>query len=171
MDKVAKLGQALKNFVNAEHPRLTFTVARVVAVDGDICTVEISGAEKLNIEDVRLKPTTGESNKILITPRAGSHVLLASLSGDFRDLQVIAADEVDKFEIAAENMSIEIDVQSGKIAIKNADTSLIDILSELKNLLQTKYKVFTPAGPSGTALPDAVAALNDFETTFKKLLK
>ena len=171
MDKIVKLGQALRNFVDAESPKVTFVVARVIAIDGDVCTVEISGKETLNVEDVRLKPTTGESNKMLITPRIGSHALVVSLSGDFRDLQVVAADEIDKVEIITENMNVEIDIQDGKISIENADTSLIDILVELKNLLQTKYKVFTPAGPSGTALPDTVAALNDFEATFKKLLK
>jgi hypothetical protein len=171
MDKTAKLRESLKDFFKSEFSQMVFAVAKVVSVEGETCTVEIEGQKIFKVSDVRLKPTTGNTYNMLITPKTGSYALIASISGDLRDLQVLSADEIDKIEITQENMQIKLDAEAGTLSIENNDVSLFDLFTEITSLLRTKYKVYTPAGPSGLALPDTIAALNAFETNFKKLLK
>ena len=67
-------------------------------------------------------------------------------------------------------LTVEIDSTDGKVKIKNAETSLFDIMQDLSTLLK-QLKVYTPAGPSGTPLPDSIMAIQQFETKFKKILK
>lgn len=168
MDKVTQTINALRDFVGAQLPSVSITTLEVISVEGDTCTVDVEGTP---VPGVRLKATKGGNNKVLITPKLGSNVLVGSLSGDWKELAVLVVDEAEKIEIIQDNLTIEIDAVDGKISIKNKDVSLLSLLTSLTGLLKTGYKVYTPAGPSGGALPDTVANLNELETNIKKLLK
>lgn len=69
----------------------------VAAVDGLTCTVEIGDAQ---IEGIRLRASlTDRERQMLIVPKVGSAVTLASLSGDFNDMVIVQVDEVETVTI------------------------------------------------------------------------
>jgi hypothetical protein len=82
--------------------------AKVLSTDGETCCVDIDG---LTASDVRLRAVVnGEESGILVTPKTGSHVTVADLSGDLTRLVVIGFSEVEKVEI---NASAEIVINGG----------------------------------------------------------
>ena len=117
MDRYAKLAELLKGLV----PNPTTLIAvEVISVEGDTCTVRV-GADGLEVDGVFLRPTTAGENKILLTPKVGSFVMVGSQSGDLRQLTVLSADELQKVEVTSENMSLLIDVEEGVISVKNGE--------------------------------------------------
>jgi len=153
----------------AANPNLPLQ-AEVTSLEDDTCTVKLATGLELN--DVRLKATIGGSddNYFIQRPKIGSKVVLLSITGSLDDLMVLKIDELENVEFSQGGLSILIDSEDGKIAIENENTSLKDIFQTLADLLKA-FKVYTPAGPSGTALPDVVLQIEGFETQFKELLK
>ncbi|AZI53907.1 hypothetical protein EIB75_10605 [Epilithonimonas vandammei] len=143
--------------------------AEVISLEDDTCSVKLASGLELN--DIRLKATIGsDDNYFLARPKEGSKVLLLSITGDLDDLAVIKIDEIENFEFASNGLKILIDSEDGKVKIGNDETNLKKIFQMNVDLLKM-FKVFTPSGASGTALPDVVVKINEFETEFKKLLK
>jgi hypothetical protein len=143
--------------------------AIVTAIDGQTCSAKVIGG--LVLSNIRLKATINPgTNYLLMTPQIGSDILLISGDGTLNDLTVIKVDQVQKVEIRQGGLLVLFDSSDSKVSIKNNDTSLKDIFSDLGRLLK-QLKVSTPAGPSGTPLPDSIAAITSLETKFNKLLK
>lgn len=166
IDKYKKLVQTMKAAINPEAPLPLFN-ALVKSVEGETCTVTIGSLE---LDDVRLKATiNGSENKVLVTPKKDSYVLVGSLTGDLKDLAVMKIDEVEKLTYEQDGLKVEIDSVSKKISIKNENTSLKNIMQELSNLLK-QFKVNTPSGPSTNILPDTLTAIVQFENHFNQLL-
>lgn len=138
----------------------------VRAVNGETCSVELVGG--LIVSDVRLKVTvSGGDNKILLTPKLDSKVLMISSDMTVSNLTVITIDEVEKIEIVTDSLSIVVD---DKVSIKNDSVSLSDVLNDLCSLLKT-FQVTTPAGPSGAVLATTIQKINAVEKGFQSLLK
>ncbi len=165
MDKYKKLVNAFRSIVPAAG--LPLLPAQVKAITGDSCTVEYGDME---LTDVKLKATIGGTNKILLLPKIGSTVLIGSLTGDFKDLVVLKIDELQKIVYEQDGLQLTVDTTTGKVAVANEEVSLKGLFQQLTDLLKT-FKVFTPVGPSGTALPDTQTKIVQFETDFKKLLQ
>lgn len=143
--------------------------AKVVAVQNETCTVELVSG--LQIEDVRLKASVNnKSNYLLVRPAVGSTVLLLSITGGLEDLAVLQVDEVKNIELKQNGLSILADAEDGRVQIENASVGLKEIFEDLSALLKA-FKVFTPAGPSGTPLPNVLLKINAFESKIKQLLK
>lgn len=167
MDKYAKLVNVLKEAVTKPQ-YVPVLMGEVKEVTGESCTVLI---DDLELTEVRLKATINEStNKILISPKLGSMVLIGSLTGDLKDLAVLRMDELEKIEYEQDGLKIAIDSTDKKIAIENEDISLLGLMEELISLLKA-FKVFTPSGPSGAPLPFTLSKLDQFEKHVKQLLK
>lgn len=148
-------------------PQLPIITGKIKAVAGDSCTVVVDGQD---LTDVRLKATiTGSEDKLLLTPKVGSLVLIGSLTGDLKDLCVLKIDELEKLEYKQDGLGIEIDSKTGKVSVKNSQVSLRDLFQTLKDLI-LQLKVTTPSGPSTNLLPDSIAALQQFEMKFNQLL-
>jgi hypothetical protein len=168
MSRYKKLAEALQNLAADSIIHMPLINAEVISVENESCTVKIDDVE---IDEVRLKATiNGTSNKVLLKPKVGSMVLIGSLTGDLKDLAVLNIDELEKLQYEQDGLLVEIDSTDAKIKIANADTSLYELLQSLANLLK-QFKVHTPVGPSGTPLPDTITAIEQFETSFKKILK
>lgn len=165
MDKISQLKANLQKIVNA-NPNLPVD-GIVKSIQNDTCTVEVDGLE---LSDVRLKATADGSDTLLIVPAVDSNVLLLSSDGSIDNLTVIKTDKAEKIIYKENGLQVEIDSTDGKVSIKNDSISLIEVLQGLATLLK-QFKVYTPAGPSGTPLPDSITAINQFETNFKKILK
>lgn len=167
MDSYRKLGTMLAALA-AEGKAIPLFNAEVISVEDESCTIDVNG---LHVDEVRLKATiNGSSNKIMITPKIGSMVLVGSLTDDLKDLAVVNVDEVAKLEYVQDGLNITVDSNDGKIKVSNSSADLKNVLQQLADLLK-QLKVYTPAGPSGTPLPDTIIAIEQFETSFKQLLK
>lgn len=166
MDKYRKLGELLtKHYGNKQMPLFN---AVVKSIQDDSCTVEFDGLE---IDEVRLKAAINSNeNKLIIEPAINSTVLIGSLTNDLKDLAVLKADEVSRLIYKHEGLEVLIDSNDKKISIENEQVSLHGLFQSLVDLLKL-FKVYTPAGPSGTPLPDTITAITDFENNFKLILK
>jgi len=169
MDNYKKLVETLKQVVGGNN-NIPLINAQVKEVTGESCTV-LYGSDEMELTEVRLKSTINESgNYLLLIPKVGSMVTCGSFTGDFKDLCVLAIDEVESFKYVQNGLELEIDSTDGKVSIKNDDVSLLGLFGSLVAILKA-LKVFTPVGPSGKILPEILLQVNQFETDFKKLLK
>jgi len=156
----------LKEIVDAKD-NAPFT-AKVINVADDTCSIELVSG--LQIDDVKLKSSTGSDNYLLLIPKLQTQVTVISYTGTVDNLTVIKIDEVEKIVYKQAGLDIEIDSTDNKIKIANDSVSLKDILDALTGLLK-QFKVFTPVGPSGTPLPDTIVKITQVETKFNQLLK
>ena len=149
MDKYRRISELMKGFQPSGQ---VFFPATVEKVDGNTCTVNIDG---FSISDVRLKATTTKTdNQVLLTPKVGSSVLVGSFSGDYNNLFVLMADEVDTVEITCNGQSV----------MKN----ISDLISALSGTLQLSTSV---GSASGTFDPATIAKLSIIEDSFKQIFK
>lgn len=167
MDKTAEIKKKLQETVGVK-PNFPFH-GTVTQVTGETCKVKL--ASGMVISDVRLKATVNGSNDfVMFTPTVGSDVLLLSGDGTLNNVSVIKIDKVSKFAYKQGNIEIVADSEDNKVLVKNDNTNLYELFDKLTTILK-EFKVFTPVGPSGTALPPVVVKINEFETKFKQLLK
>ncbi|MBP5536445.1 MAG: hypothetical protein J6X62_06590 [Bacteroidales bacterium] len=115
-------------------------IAKVVKVDGDGCTVDLDG---LQLEGVRLRAVAdGSDTGLLLTPKAGSYVLVADLSnGDLRQLAVIAYSEVETIEIHGGD-------KGGLVNIKQLTNKLNNLVQAFNEHTHNCTAVGSPTGPS-----------------------
>lgn len=131
----------------------------VKTVDGLTCSVEFGG---ITIDGIRLRASEADNDShILIKPKLNTPVIVGSLSGDLRELVVLAVDQVEEVEVHATKITIN-DGQNGGL-IKISD------LTEKINGLVNTFNSHTHQGahgPTGTPLVTA-NALNksDYEDT------
>ena len=164
-DKHAALKENIRKIV-AANPNLPID-GTVTKVTGDTCSVLVNDFE---VSDIRLKATADGSDNLLIIPKVGSRVLMLSTDGTIGNLTVIKCDVAERILYNEQGLVVEIDSTTGKVKVQNESTSLKDLFQQLTDLLK-QLKVFTPAGPSGTPLPDSIVRIEQFETDFKTILK
>jgi hypothetical protein len=86
MDIYGKIKERIRNIAGrgSKGTPEIFT-AQVAVVSGETCTVML---DELPVTEVRLRAVVnGRSEKLLVTPKVGSYVLVADLSGgEYRDL-------------------------------------------------------------------------------------
>ena len=149
MDKYRRIAELMKGFQQSGQ---VFFPATVESVEGTTCTVKV---DNLSISDVRLKATTTQTeNRVLLTPVEGSDVLVGSLAGDYNNLFVLTADEIDRIEVTC----------NGQNLMRN--------ISDLINALSGTLQLTTSTGPAtGTFDPATIAKLKSVETAFKQIFK
>ena len=113
--------------------------AEIVSVSGETCTIKIG---ELEITGVRLRAViNNNSEKILVTPKDGSHVLVADLSGgEFREFAVIAFSEVEKINIKIGATTIDVD--SNGIIFNGGSLDGMVKINELTNKLNLLVQAF-----------------------------
>ena len=99
MNPLSEIKESIQKMASKGGAGIVFT-AKVKSVESDTtCTVELDG---LTVSDVRLRAVVNsETSKILVTPKTGSYVLVADLSGDLSQLAVVGYSEVEKIEVDA----------------------------------------------------------------------
>jgi len=167
MGKEAEIKKALRDIVNA-NPNYPI-VGIVLAVDGEVCTVQLSSGLVLTDVKINASVTDGE-DFLLLVPAIGSNVLLLSGDGTLSNLYVIKTDKVAKFDFSQNGLKVAFDSADKKVSIENDTVSLKGILQDLADLLKG-LQVFTAVGPSGPPLPLTMTKIIAFETSFKSLLK
>ena len=116
-------------------------VGKVKSVEGETCTVDVEGLE---IDEVRLTAVNDSTDeKLLITPKVDSYVLLADLSGgNLRDLAVVGYTQVESIESTCGQITLNGGNNGGLINIeslqKNLD-SLKKYVEAMKKAISTGF--------------------------------
>lgn len=166
MTKEAQIKEALRSITGKKsHVLLSGVVQKV---GHTTCDVEIPGG--LVLEDVRLKPSTADSDFIVLRPKPGSIVKMIPESDDLERMLVVCIDSLLSLEVKSEKFHLLVDLEDNKVTISNEKKDFMSLVSELISATK-KIKVSTSTGPSGVPLPDSQNALDQVETSFKKLFK
>lgn len=108
---------------------------------------------------------------LLVKPKVGSTVTVLDLSeGKYRDMVIIKCDTPEQVKMEINDLKVEFDGVNGKIGMTASGKSLLDLMNSIATIIKG-LTVSTPAGPSGTPLPDTMFAVEKFETDFKQILK
>ncbi len=110
MDRQRKLTELVKGL---QRKGQVFFSATVDSVQGLTCTVKV---DDLSIPNVRLNPTTNnDDEKVLLTPKVGSNVLVGSFTGDLSNLIVLKADAVSEAYLKVDATTFKLDKNGVKI--------------------------------------------------------
>lgn len=144
MNPLSEIKESIQKMASKGGAGIVFN-AKVKSVQGDTtCTVELDG---LTVSDVRLRAVVnGETSKILVTPKTGSHVLVADLSGDLSQLAVVGYSEVEKIEVDA-NDEIVFNGGENKGLVKVE--SMVDWMQKVYNDLQTLVGLLSSSAVAG----------------------
>lgn len=168
MEKRVKVALMLRDLSKNSQKDDIYLYAEVIKITGNTCTCLVRDME---ITDINLCATeNNEIDKLVITPKVNSTVLLGSIHGDLNHLVVIKVDNVEKISYKHNKLEIDINGTTGKVDIKNDKTSLTSLFSSIADII-SKLTVSTPSGPSGTPLPPTIKAIEQFKIDFKNLLK
>jgi phage gp45-like len=120
---------------------ITYTSGTVVRVEGTVATVQIGDSQW----EAQLRATEVDNDgQMLVVPKVGSAVVLACLSGDYRQMVVIAVDEAERIEISG-----EVVINGGK----NGGMVNITDLTKILNNMITSYNTHTHAVAGAVTKP------------------
>lgn len=144
MNPLSEIKESIQKMASKGGAGIVFT-AKVKSVQANTtCTVDLDG---LTVSDVRLRAVVnGETSKILVTPKTGSHVLVADLSGDLSQLAVVGYSEVEKIEVDA-NDKIIFNGGENKGLVKVE--SMVDWMQKVYNDLQTLVGLLSSSAVAG----------------------
>jgi hypothetical protein len=125
MDKASQIRAELRKIVGADRPTFDFLPMEVKSVKGDLCVCLL---DDLEIPDVRLVAIPdGSADGLLITPKAGSIVMVADLStGTLRDLMVVQYTEIESVRFHQGGTTITADGQKVAIEVGASSVELTD---------------------------------------------
>jgi len=127
MDKWAKVAEMLKKIGDPKGD--IFFYAEVTKITGDTCSAKVGDLE---LTDVRLRATDDNNkDKLMLTPKINSKVIVGANHGDLRDLVVIKVDDPAKIYYKHNKVTIDIDGDSGKIKINGGDLGGLIKIEEL----------------------------------------
>lgn len=169
MGRESEIKKALKDIVGA-NPNYPI-VGTVLAVDGEVCTVQLSSG--LVLSDVKINASVTDSEDYLILePAFNSEVLMLSGDGTLANLYIIKVNEVATFKFSQLGMKVEFDALEGRIKIENGAINLKDLFTDLATIINSlKVGVVSLGAPSGTITPDVVTLVTNFSTKVNALLK
>lgn len=171
MSKESEIKQAIRRIAGASDAR-TLLVAQVKATDGDTCTIDFQGLE---LVDVRLSATTdgasgsgGASSKLLITPKVGSQVLVADLSGGLlRDLVVVGFNELESLSLQADQVQLNGGSNGGLVNISDLKDWMQKVVSDLSSLrtLLLSSPIAGNGAPAAIQFSPKTTSVPDMEDT------
>ena len=123
--------------------------AEVKSVEGETCTVLVG---ELEVPDVLLTPADeGADGKLVITPKVGSQVTVADLSGgELRQLAVVHWGEVEKMSLTADSIELNGGDNGGLVKIE-ALTDKINNIEKDINKLKQAFTTWVPVPQDGGA--------------------
>jgi len=147
----------------------------VKEVNDSTRTATIEALEGPEIYEVRLQATSGNEKGLYIKPAVGSFVLVTWLSPE--DAFISMIDEIDEIKIET-NDAVELSPggdatisAGGKVTVENGDASLKELVSDLLDLLESKYILTTPSGPTGAPIGTALSEIQAIKSKANKLFK
>lgn len=148
MDKYAEIARALRAIAGNDGGGALFT-AEVKSVEVETCTVLVGGLE---VPEVLLTPADeGAEGKLVITPKEGSQVTVADLSGgELRQLAVVHWGEVEKISLTAASIELNGGDNGGLVKIE-ALTDKINNIEKDINKLKQALTTWVPVPQDGGA--------------------
>lgn len=148
MDTYAEIARAIRAITGGNGGTALFT-AEVKSVEGETCTVLVG---ELEVPDVLLTPADeGADGKLLITPKEGSQVTVADLSGgELRHLAVVHWGEVEKISLTADSIELNGGDNGGLVKIE-ALTDKINNIEKDINKLKQAFTTWVPVPQDGGA--------------------
>ena len=135
MDQMAKFVEAFRSLKKKGD---CFFYATVTEITGNTCSAKLGDLE---LTDIKLKaPTRDDEDKLILTPKVGSSVILGCNDEDLRDVMIIKVDDPEKIFYKHKDITIDIDGTTGKIVINNGDNGGLTITPELKDQLAKMTK-------------------------------
>lgn len=127
-----------------------FLVGEVKSVEGESCTVDVAGLE---LDEVRLTAVNdGAGGKLLLTPKVGSPVLLADMSGgELRDIAVIGYTKIEKIETTCEQITLNGGENGGLVNIESLNNNLDTLKKYVEAMKKAIAEGFTSVGASTAA--------------------
>lgn len=156
MDTYAEIARAIKAITGGNGGTALFT-AEVKSVEGETCTVLVG---ELEVPDVLLTPADeGADGKLVITPKVGSQVTVADLSGgELRQLAVVHWGEVEKISLTADSIELNGGDNGGLVKIE-ALTDKINNIEKDINKLKQAFTTWVPVPQDGgSSLKSGVAS-------------
>lgn len=139
MNPLSEIRKSIKGMTSGNGRLFT---AKVLSADGETCCVEIDG---LVLSDVQLRAVVnGEESGILITPKTGSYVTVADLSGDLTRIVMVGFSEVEKISIDTE---ADIVINGGSFG---GLVKIEDLVGTLQHIVNT-FNTHTHTVPNGTS--------------------
>lgn len=148
MDTYAEIARAINAITGGNGGTALFT-AEVKSVEGETCTVLVG---ELEVPDVLLTPADeGAKGKLVITPKVGSQVTVADLSGgELRHLAVVHWGEVEKMSLTADSIELNGGDNGGLVKIE-ALTDKINNIEKDINKLKQAFTTWEPVPQDGGA--------------------
>ena len=145
--------------------RYTSSTGEVSSIDDLTCTVKRQSLPDLL--DVRLQAVdVAQDNYFLIEPAIGSKVVCLRFDDEDSEACIVKTSNVKKIKMIVDGAVIEL--ESGKIKLKNDETSIKSILNSLFTELQSAV-IQTPAGP-GNFAPDHVTKFQELNNKVNQIL-
>ena len=150
MGKIQDIKEAIRTIVGKGNGGSLFLVGEVKSVDGESCTVDVAGLE---IDEVRLTAVNdGADGKLLLTPKEGSMVLLADMSGGtLRDLAVVGFTNVEKVEATCDSIELNGGDNGGLVNIESLKNNLDSLKKYVEAMKSAIANGFTSVGASTAA--------------------
>ncbi|MCX6281473.1 MAG: hypothetical protein NTU51_05895 [Bacteroidetes bacterium] len=166
MDQIAKFVEAFRRLKKKGD---CFFYATVTEITGNTCSAKLGDLE---LTDIKLKATTrDDEDKLILTPKVGSSVILGCNDEDLRDVMIIKVDDPEKIFYKHKDITIDIDGSSGNIVINKGDNGgliniekLVDRLNSIEDYVKqfrTKYDSHThPETGTATSPPLSTGLMN-----------
>ena len=124
---------------------------------GDVCDVDIEG---LKLSDVKLCAVSDTSKtKLTITPKTGSYIVVADLSGEMTCMVAVCFTEVESISVNGGELG-------GLVKIEELVKRLNGIETAFNDLLNALNECVVPLAPSGTyAMSAAVGGVQPLDQT------
>lgn len=149
MDTYAEIARVIRAMTGGNGGTALFT-AEVKSVEGETCTVLVGGLE---VPDVLLTPADeGADGKLVITPKVGSQVTVADLSGgELRHLAVVHWGEVEKMSLTAGSIELNGGDNGGMVNIEGLKNNLDALKKYVEALKDAIGEGFNSVGASTAA--------------------
>lgn len=157
MSAEKEIREAIRQMVRSSGQSPVFLVVEVESIQGETCTITTGS---LSLSDVRLCAVANDNaSNLLITPKIGSSVIVADLSGgDLRELVVVAFSQTDTITVNGGELGglVKIVELTDKLnALKDTVNSLVQAYNTHTHQVATTG---TAAAQSGTAAPVTATA-------------
>lgn len=149
MNNAQEIKEAIRRIAVGGRGKQLHLVGTVKSVEGETCTVDIAGLE---LDEVRLTAASdGADGKLLLTPKAGSRVLMVDLSGgELRDMAVVGYTHVEKIEATCGQIELNGGDNGGLVNVKELTDKLNNIEKDI-NTLKQALSTWTPTPQDGGA--------------------
>lgn len=150
MDTYSEIAKALRQIVGRDGNSAPIFTGEVKSVEGETCTVLIG---ELEVPDVLLTPADdGKDGKLIITPKTGSMVTVADLSGgELRHLSVVQWGEVEKMSLTADSIELNGGENGGVVNIESLKNNLDVLKKHVEAMKNAIANGFTSVGASTAA--------------------